>query len=172
MGTEHFNDSGVTLLSLHNNMTMELVTQNSTLPSFNCDSFKPSIYRKMTQSKFEYYYSFSRVVYAMLPFVGLLSLIFNIFNVIIWTRHQNKKLSISYYLIALAISDIGLGYTYVTKGMDLGFIKIEKYRKIIPVSVPINNVYLPYVFGMINFWITMALTIERAICVAFPTRAR
>ena len=108
-----------------------------------------------------------------MPVIGALSIIFNVFNVIVWARKRNRSFSISYYLIALAISDIGLGYTYLVKGLDYYYLlSIESYRKIAKTFSILNIVYLPYVFGMSNFWLTVALAVERAVSVAMPTKAR
>ena len=81
---------------------------SSMASTFNCETFKPSIY-KMSQSQYLFYVKFTILSYKIVPVIGALSIIFNVFNVIVWARKRNRRFSISYYLIALAISDIGLG---------------------------------------------------------------
>ena len=145
---------------------------SSMASTFNCETFKPSIY-KMSQSQYLFYVKFTILSYKIMPVIGALSIIFNVFNVIVWARKRNRRFSISYYLIALAISDIGLGYTYLIKGLDYYYLlSIESYRKITKTFSILNIVYLPYVFGMSNFWLTVALAVERAVSVAMPTKAR
>ena len=148
------------------------ISNDSNLALLDCETFQPSIY-KMSQSQYLFYVQFTIVTYKIMPVIGALSIIFNLFNVIVWSRKRNRRLSISYYLIALAISDIGLGYTYFIKGLDYYYLlSNQSYRKIAKTFALFNNVYLPYVFGMSNFWITVALAVERAISVAMPTKAR
>ena len=143
------------------------------IQGFSCEAFKPPLLHKFSYEQFTNYIKVTAIIYKLLPFIGGLSVVFNIFNVIIWTRRNNRKFSISYYLIALAISDVGLGYTFLIKGLDNYYLySIKSYRKLAHIFILLNNIYLPYVFGMSNFWITMALTIERAICIALPTKAR
>ena len=155
--------------------TMAISNDNnsaSLASTFNCETFKPPIY-KMSQSQYLFYIKFTIVTYKIMPVIGALSIIFNTFNVIVWSRKRNGRLSISYYLIALAISDIGLGYTYFIKGLDYYYLLSNKsYRNIAKTFALLNNVYLPYVFGMSNFWLTVALAVERAVSVAMPTKAR
>ena len=140
---------------------------------FSCETFKPPGFFKMSQSEFQTYIEIIKATNKTMPFWGIISIIFNVFNVIVWTRKQNKKISVSYFLAALAVSDIGLGYTYFIKGLDsFNLINIKAYRDLANIFIKHNTIYLPFVFTMSNFWITASLATERAICVALPTRAR
>ena len=140
---------------------------------FSCENLKPPGSFKMSQSQFQTYLKFGRSTNKALPILGTFSIIFNVFNVIVWTSKQNRNISIAYFLAALAVSDIGLGYTYLIKGLDFNYlVNIKAYRDLANTFTKLNAIYLPYVFEMSNFWITASLATERAICVALPTKAR
>ena len=168
-------------MDLDLNSTDEASSSNLTINSiknvpaiyFSCDTFIPPGFFKMSQSDFQTYIKLVKETNKTLPFWGIISITFNVFNVIVWTRKQNRKISVSYFLAALAASDIGLGYTYFIKGLDSYFlINIKAYRDLADIFIKLNAIYFPFVFSMSNFWITASLFTERAICVALPTRAR
>ena len=140
---------------------------------FSCETFQLPGTFKMSQSQFQTYLKYTKETNKILPILGLISIIFNVFNVIVWTRKQNRNISVSHFLAALAVSDIGLGYTYCIKGLDFNYlIHIKAYRDLANTFTKLNAIYFPFVFGMSNFWITASLATERAICVALPTKAR
>lgn len=89
----------------------------------------------------------------------------NILSVLVFFKTKLRKLSSSYYLAALGISDTCfLFFLFLTW---LSFIDVNIYNR--PVWCQLIT-YLTYVFSFLSVWFVVAFTVERFIAVLYPLK--
>ncbi len=168
--------------TLQNDSTSAAITfeegsavSNKPLPegNENCAIISVPKAYKMTLDEFRYYSKMESRNKYIWPLIGLIGLILNSINIRIWMNRENRRTSVSYYLTAMAVSDIIFGSHLLLRGCEHAFYLYQYpvYRQIFQVNGNVDH-YLYWVGIMATMWLTAAVTIERAICVALPTKAR
>ena len=156
---------------------VEEINENSNKPvpkeQERCKNITVPKAYKMTLDEFTYYSKMESRNKYIWPLIGLIGLTLNSINIKIWMNRENRKTSVSYYLTAMAVSDIIFGAHLLLRGCEHAFYLYQYpvYRKIFQVNGSVDH-YLYWVGIMATMWLTAAVTIERAICVALPTKAR
>ncbi|GFR74722.1 chemosensory receptor B [Elysia marginata] len=117
--------------------------------------------------------------FELVNYVGLgtlvctLGIVSNIINLLVYHRIGFKE-SIIVSLLALTISDLGL----VILQLYLNFSQYPALRKSSDVGLYLYELSYSYLgvlrscFTRISTWITVLITIERCVCIVFPTKVR
>lgn len=154
---------------------MEMLNDNNTQTSnyFTFDSTTDSLDLEYTtyqeQPPYTYLYYAEQIGHLLTfyytPALVLIGSIGNILSVLVFFKTKLRKLSSSYYLAALGISDtcflIGLFISW------LNFIDIDIYN---------NNIYCQFftfftaLCSFLSVWLVVAFTVERFIAVLYPLK--
>ncbi|XP_017780115.1 PREDICTED: FMRFamide receptor [Nicrophorus vespilloides] len=107
---------------------------------------------------FQYYYT---------PILVHLGALGNALSVYVIFRTKLRKLSSSYYLVALSISDTIFLITIFILWLQMNGINI--FNK--PIVCPLM-IYLSGVVGCMSVWVVMAFTAERFVAVMYPLKSK
>lgn len=100
-----------------------------------------------------------------LPFIIIAGSVGNILSVLVFFKTKLKKLSSSYYLAALAISDTG--FLIVVMFNWLSNLEVQLYNK--PGWCQLFQ-FLTALFIFLSVWFVVAFTVERFIAVMYPLK--
>ncbi|KAK9499344.1 hypothetical protein O3M35_002395 [Rhynocoris fuscipes] len=99
------------------------------------------------------------------PILVLFGSLGNCLSVIVFFSTKLKKLSSSYYLSALAISDTGVLFFTFTSWLSLFEVSLFNKHGLCQLSV-----YLMQVCSFLSVWFIVAFTVERFIAVRYPLK--
>lgn len=105
------------------------------------------------------------ILFYYVPLITVVGTIGNILSILVFFRTRLKKLSSSYYLAALGVSDTG--FLLVNFIQWLGFLNINWYN--IDIMCQLFT-YLSGVFAALSVWFVVAFTMERFIAVIYPLK--
>lgn len=159
------NDTSYFLESVNN---QQMFLNESTNTTFNSSKTTQATNTLRTDSS-----DFARISYNVvdillsyyMPLLIVVGSIGNILSVLVFFRTRLKKLSSSYYLSALGISDTG--FLLCNFFQWLGIFNINFYNKEVVCQL---LTYLSNLCATLSVWFVVAFTVERFIAVLYPLK--